>query len=121
MAASKLFSVIGPSILRSNSLSFVRPHHFNRAFFLYSSSRWCNSTALAIDSDDTTTTSTHALTTDAVAQPPHPWPEWVSFVDRLKSKGYLSPTQNDELVYTDINAVKDACLKFARQHFHIFK
>ncbi|GAB4842736.1 hypothetical protein Ancab_012711 [Ancistrocladus abbreviatus] len=69
----------------------------------------------------------------------HPWPEWVTFVDRLKSKGYITETKlsgNDNgtsidhanscgpdagLVYEDMNILKDACLSFARDRFDIFK
>lgn len=61
----------------------------------------------------------------------HPWPEWVSFVDRLKTKGYFppenAPTAEEtaepgaDSVYTDMNLLKDACLNFARDRFDIFK
>ncbi|KAJ7975239.1 zinc finger protein VAR3, chloroplastic [Quillaja saponaria] len=75
----------------------------------------------------------------------HPWPEWVTFVDRLKTKGYLiesspsfssSAEARDEAdastsdvgvtvatnsVYMNMNLVKDACLSFARDRYDVFK
>lgn len=67
----------------------------------------------------------------------HPWPEWVSFVDGLKTKGYLtesSPSEDadggggggdgataSENVYSDMNVLKDACLSFARDRYDVFK
>ncbi|CAL1354553.1 unnamed protein product [Linum trigynum] len=66
---------------------------------------------------------------------PHPWPEWVSFVDRLKTKGYIleakqpvidqttevtTTGKDDELAYRDMNQVKDACLSFGRDRYDIF-
>lgn len=62
----------------------------------------------------------------------HPWPEWVSFVDRLKTKGYLteSPdasaggvgvTTTADSVYRNMTLVKNACLGFARDRYDIFK
>ncbi|XP_043702967.1 zinc finger protein VAR3, chloroplastic isoform X3 [Telopea speciosissima] len=77
----------------------------------------------------------------------HPWPEWATFLDRLKSKGYFddevsSPVEDGEgegeggnsasanLVgdstvmgnYSkDLNRLKNACLSFARERFDIFK
>lgn len=72
----------------------------------------------------------------------HPWPEWVSFVDRLKTKGYLTEssaasslaggedglanggvgvTNTADTVYRNINLVKDACLSFARDRYDVFK
>ncbi|GAB2285298.1 hypothetical protein Dimus_019752 [Dionaea muscipula] len=71
---------------------------------------------------------------------PHPWPEWVAFVDGLKSKGYLTQsttTQSSssegedastgaaigvtDSIYTDMKLLKDASLSFARDRFDIFK
>jgi hypothetical protein len=58
----------------------------------------------------------------------HPWPEWVNFVDRLKSKGYFveSPPEANhegdaESAYNDMNLVKDACFSFARDRYDVFK
>ncbi|KAJ4848373.1 hypothetical protein Tsubulata_020440 [Turnera subulata] len=52
---------------------------------------------------------------------PHPWPEWVTFVDRLKSKGYFAGDASAESVYTDVNQLKDPCLSFARDRYDVFK
>lgn len=53
------------------------------------------------------------------------WPEWMTFVDRLKSRGYLVPstTSSDERddLYKDMNVLKNACLSFARDRFDVFK
>ncbi|WVZ15501.1 hypothetical protein V8G54_013067 [Vigna mungo] len=54
----------------------------------------------------------------------HPWSEWVSFVDRLSAKGYLSkPPSSDNTVslYTDMNSLKDACLSFGRDRYDLIK
>ncbi|BAU02697.1 hypothetical protein LR48_Vigan10g035100 [Vigna angularis] len=54
----------------------------------------------------------------------HPWSEWVSFVDRLNAKGYLSkPSSSDNTVslYTDMNSLKDACLSFGRDRYDLIK
>ncbi|KAH7549409.1 hypothetical protein JRO89_XS13G0028200 [Xanthoceras sorbifolium] len=57
----------------------------------------------------------------------HPWPEWVSFLDRLKTKGYfdddatVSNSESFSVVYKDGILVKDACLSFARDRYDIFK
>ncbi|KAK8587161.1 hypothetical protein V6N13_086165 [Hibiscus sabdariffa] len=56
----------------------------------------------------------------------HPWPEWVTFIDKLKSKGYFvednnaaaSDAAND---YNDMNFVKEACISFARDRFDLLK
>ncbi|KAK6249802.1 hypothetical protein SCA6_003807 [Theobroma cacao] len=59
------------------------------------------------------------------ASEPHPWPEWVTFVDRLKSKGYLveatAATADAGTDYKDMNLLKDACLSFARDRYDLFK
>ncbi|XP_045823986.1 zinc finger protein VAR3, chloroplastic [Trifolium pratense] len=62
------------------------------------------------------TTSTAAETASSVD---HPWPEWISFVDRLTAKGYLS--KSDDSVYSNSNLLKDASLSFARDRYDIFK
>lgn len=65
----------------------------------------------------------------------HPWPEWITFVDRLKAKGYFVelPAKNEsegttdagtagpETLYKDISLLKDACLSFARDRYDVFK
>ena len=54
------------------------------------------------------------------ASQPHPCPEWVTFMDRLKSKGYLvepnnAATSDAATDYKDMDFVKDAGLSFACQ------
>ncbi|KAL2242946.1 UNVERIFIED_CONTAM: hypothetical protein Sindi_0412600, partial [Sesamum indicum] len=127
MASSRLFTLLGPSILRSSrNVSPMLSLKFNtfcllppRPFKQFSSS------ALTFDSGDSILTSD-----DSSAVSVHPWPEWVNFIDRLKAKGYI--TQNaaalenggsDEegvVAYTDMKFVKDACLSFGRDRFDIF-
>ncbi|CAI0380628.1 unnamed protein product [Linum tenue] len=52
---------------------------------------------------------------------PHPWPEWVSFVNRLKTKGYILEAQQPVIDQTtEMNQVKDACLSFGRDRYDIF-
>ncbi|KAE8723591.1 Zinc finger (Ran-binding) family protein, putative isoform 2 [Hibiscus syriacus] len=73
------------------------------------------------------------LNSDSAADEPldsapqsHPWPEWVTFIDRLKSKGYFVEANNSAASdaandYKDMNFVKDACISFARDRFDLFK
>lgn len=57
----------------------------------------------------------------------HPWPEWVLFVDKLNSKGYLSnggvdtPQVAHKIDYRDMNMMRNACLSFARDRLDIFQ
>ncbi|KAJ7970266.1 zinc finger protein VAR3, chloroplastic [Quillaja saponaria] len=60
----------------------------------------------------------------------HPWLEWVTFVDRLKTKYYLieSPTTDGagvkvaaDSVYMNMNLVKDAYISFSRDGYNAFK
>ncbi|XP_030441617.2 zinc finger protein VAR3, chloroplastic [Syzygium oleosum] len=70
----------------------------------------------------------------------HPWPEWVSFVDRLKAKGYLAGRSppgegsdevpvgkelgdvvEDGALYKEVGSLKDPCLSFARDRYDVFK
>ncbi|KAF5734565.1 Zinc finger family protein putative isoform 1 [Tripterygium wilfordii] len=130
MAASR-FSLLGSAalFLRSRKPLILKPPLLSNKpfslkhlqFHLYSSS-----TALdAVSSDNTETLSFH-----------HPWPEWVTFVDHLKTKGYLMEAASvkaesesasygdsdaDNSVYQDINLLKDPCLSFARDRYDIFK
>ncbi|XP_077240395.1 zinc finger protein VAR3, chloroplastic-like [Tasmannia lanceolata] len=83
-----------------------------------------SSSAKAIDNASDTTT---------VGPTSHPWPEWPTFLDRLKSKGYFdeAPPSTAEMddggistvdpASSDFNSVKSACLSFARQRFDILK
>uniref|UniRef100_A0A7N0VHC0 RanBP2-type domain-containing protein n=1 Tax=Kalanchoe fedtschenkoi TaxID=63787 RepID=A0A7N0VHC0_KALFE len=60
----------------------------------------------------------------------HPWPEWIAFVDRLKSKGYIMPGKESEEegesvddggIYKDMRALDAPCHSFARDRYDIFK
>ncbi|XP_038878457.1 zinc finger protein VAR3, chloroplastic [Benincasa hispida] len=66
----------------------------------------------------------------------HPWPEWVSFVDGLRTKGYLIEPPSEDATedgtggeaatpsvtdYSDMNVLKNACISFARDRYDIFK
>ncbi|KAM4106546.1 hypothetical protein ACB094_04G072200 [Castanea mollissima] len=63
-----------------------------------------------------------ADSTETLCSPdPHPWPEWVTFVDRLKSKGYFTESSLTDSVYRDMGVVRDACLSFARDRYDVFK
>ncbi|KAI7735464.1 hypothetical protein M8C21_017822 [Ambrosia artemisiifolia] len=67
---------------------------------------------------------TDETTTLTVSQQQYPWPEWVTFVDRLKSKGYIrqeAATENDVSVYKDMTVLKEACLSFGRDRFDLFR
>lgn len=66
-------------------------------------------------------TSTAAAQEETLSSTVHPWPEWISFVDRLTAKGYLSKSADDNSVYSDINLLKDASLSFARDRYDVFK
>ncbi|OIW20154.1 hypothetical protein TanjilG_02134 [Lupinus angustifolius] len=64
-------------------------------------------------------------TLSSVDQHCHPWPEWVSFVDTLNTRGYItkpsSSPSEDRSVYANMNLLKDPCLSFARDRYDIFK
>ncbi|XP_042456548.1 zinc finger protein VAR3, chloroplastic-like [Zingiber officinale] len=62
----------------------------------------------------------------------HPWPEWERFIDKLSANGYFEPSTSvvpsgdvdGSATYgpaeMEVNRVKNACLKFARERFDIF-
>ncbi|XP_073158857.1 zinc finger protein VAR3, chloroplastic [Henckelia pumila] len=127
-ATSGFFTCFGTTMLR-NSRNFSQIRSLK--FFLPPSlrlNRYCSSSAALLGSNVSAYTADSPSTTST-----HPWPEWVKFVDRLKAKGYLSPSLeagvseiggvNDQGVvdYTDINLLKNACLSFARARYDIFK
>ncbi|KAL9247484.1 hypothetical protein vseg_020912 [Gypsophila vaccaria] len=70
-------------------------------------------------------TTSASASASASAPTPHPWPEWVSFVDRLKSRGYFPHTarcaEDGELVYREFGLLKDPCLAFARDRYDVFQ
>ncbi|KAL9681997.1 hypothetical protein QQ045_013790 [Rhodiola kirilowii] len=59
----------------------------------------------------------------------HPWPEWIAFIDRLKSKGYIMPGKeaeegngvDDSGIYKDMKVLDVPCHSFARDRYDIFK
>lgn len=63
----------------------------------------------------------------------HPWPEWERFIDKLSASGYFEASTSvvpsgDVDGYAaygsadmEVNRVKNACLKFARERFDIFR
>ncbi|KAL6573378.1 hypothetical protein OROHE_001837 [Orobanche hederae] len=121
MATSRLFSLLGPSIVRR--FSHVPSLEVNKICLLPSLRfKRYSSSALRLDSVSSSLTIGN---TSAVYA--HPWPEWVNFIDGLKAKGYLTSNaandgDNEGLaVYTDMKLVKVACLSFARDRFDIFK
>ncbi|XP_022886194.1 zinc finger protein VAR3, chloroplastic isoform X1 [Olea europaea var. sylvestris] len=139
---SRLYTLLGTSILRS-SLSFtqVPPLRFCK-LFPSSSISLCfhrySSYAVTLDSESTIISANSIepeLSVNSNHQY-HPWPEWVHFVDRLKTKGYLiesaavTPPSTvvsedgggmDRAAYTEMGLLKDACLRFGRDRFDIFK
>ncbi|CAN1856419.1 Zinc finger protein VAR3, chloroplastic [Linum perenne] len=68
-------------------------------------------------------TATATATVAAESLTPHPWPEWVAFINRLKTKGYLLEGGKDDdfVLYRDMNQLKDACLSFGRDRYDILK
>ncbi|XP_023765847.1 zinc finger protein VAR3, chloroplastic [Lactuca sativa] len=81
--------------------------------------RYSSSPASVIDNDTTTTAAIGETIGDSHQ---HPWPEWVTFVDRLKAKGYFKKESgNDVAVYKDMSILKEACLSFGRDRFDLFK
>ncbi|KAI4351031.1 hypothetical protein L6164_005420 [Bauhinia variegata] len=136
MSASK-FALYGTALFRAprtlpKSPSFhfskpfpLRPQRFHRCF---------SSVVVDIATADDT-----EIISSGNQQLHHPWPEWISFVDHLKSKGYLtesSPPPSSSVaeerdgiddstdgnsVYSNINLLKDACLSFGRQRYDVFK
>ncbi|KAA8542829.1 hypothetical protein F0562_023981 [Nyssa sinensis] len=144
MSTSRLFSFFGASIFRYNTNpSPIPPIRFSK-LFPSPTLRFhrCSSSSYAVEVVDTITADDREPASDS----PHPWPEWVTFVDGLKAKGYFvkSPqpshpaaaakdgdgdgdgeggdsTGSDGAVYKDMTLLKDACLSFARDRFDIFK
>ncbi|KAL8130247.1 hypothetical protein V2J09_019402 [Rumex salicifolius] len=66
-----------------------------------------------------------ALETSSSAAQNCACPEWLTFIDRLKSRGYIVPTttssEDRDDVYKDMSVLKNACLSFARDRFDVFK
>jgi len=110
MSSSRIF-LVGNSIFRPHKPSF--PLSFNRfpsvsLRFRCFSSDAAAAVATTVDSDSPSLT-------------PHPWPEWITFVDRLKTKGYFTKDTEDDTVYQEMILVKDACLSFARDRYDVLR
>ncbi|KAJ8637280.1 hypothetical protein MRB53_011547 [Persea americana] len=70
-------------------------------------------------------------TSESALSVPHPWPEWGTFIERLKSKGYFDdpeatpPPEGDEgsaaEAPMDLNQIKTAFLNFSRDRFDILR
>ncbi|OVA01704.1 zinc finger protein [Macleaya cordata] len=111
------------SPILSLSSSFTKPYPFPR-FHLFKNS-YSSSPAASVDELPEIGTETVDVS--------HPWPEWVKFIDRLKSKGYFSESSSSVedgdgggdaaagIIRTDLNQLKNACLTFARERFDICK
>ncbi|KAB2054965.1 hypothetical protein ES319_A11G003200v1 [Gossypium barbadense] len=112
---SSAFLHLSTSIIRARNplfLPFSSPPALSLRFHRYTSS------TAALDTLNANTVSAESQS--------HPWPEWVTFIDRLKSKGYFVEANNTVTSdagndYKDMNFVKDACISFARDRFDLFK
>ncbi|KAI3976973.1 hypothetical protein MKX01_008831 [Papaver californicum] len=98
----------------STSLSYyssTKPYPFQSFKICYSAAEFPEAGSETVDSDS------------------HPWPEWVHFIDKLKSKGYFNQSllgEGDVVTINvnprdDLNLLKTACLSFARERFDICK
>ncbi|KAM3246290.1 zinc finger protein VAR3, chloroplastic [Capsicum annuum] len=136
MSGSRLFFLVGPSIIsKCGKSTTVISSPFSQIRFVNPllspvvpfRSYNCTSATLETNTPVEPSVSTRSN---------HPWPEWVAFVDRLKSKGYITGSgstsddgcrhvifdnADDDSIYTDMNLVKDACLNFSRHRSDIFK
>ncbi|CAH8254928.1 unnamed protein product [Arabidopsis lyrata] len=111
MSSSRIF-LVGNTIFRPHKPSF--PLSFNR--FPSVSLRF-----RCFSSDAATAVTTTTVDSDSPYLAPHPWPEWITFVDRLKTKGYFTKDTEDDTVYQEMNLVKDACLSFARDRYDVLR
>ncbi|GJM96361.1 hypothetical protein PR202_ga13188 [Eleusine coracana subsp. coracana] len=119
-----------PSVLSNPSRSLTGP---------LLSQRFCSAAAAAVDVPETAV---------SVVSSKHPWPEWDEFLDKLRAKGYFerpapatgastgegaadgevvaAAAENavasvDTYPFKDLNRVKNACLKFARERYDLLK
>lgn len=86
--------------------------------------RYSSSTSASIIDDETATTTMAGELPAEESKQQHPWPEWVTFVDRLKAKGYINQEGGNDMsaaVYNDMSVLKEACLSFGRDRFDLFK
>ncbi|KAL6909438.1 hypothetical protein ACP4OV_001719 [Aristida adscensionis] len=125
-SSSKLLALtLSSSFLRSCRLA---PAPSRRLAGPLPSPRFCSSAAAAVDVADSAV---------AAAFAGHPWPEWGDFLEKLRSKGYFEQAappagvgaagdgdaaaagnavaSSDTYPTRDLNRLKNACLKFARE------
>lgn len=139
-------SFLKPLLLRNlYSTHHLLPLHFTNKSILLSSSkphffyRNITSSAATVDTFNTETTAINSSSSYS-----HPWPEWVEFLGKLKSKGYLDekslPSIDDDVDENDnddgenesvgggytskkkeLNVYRNACLTFARNRYDIYR
>ncbi|XP_062214816.1 zinc finger protein VAR3, chloroplastic-like [Phragmites australis] len=140
-SSSKLLTLtLTSSFLRSCRLASTSllPNSSRRLPGPLLSLRLCSSATAAVD--------VAADSAAAAVSSGHPWPEWGDFLDKLRAKGYFeraapacapSATEgsagdgeeavaaedavasDDTYPFRDLNRVKNACLKFARERFDL--
>lgn len=131
MAASRLL------LLRSPIFRIYKGAPPPSSLFIFPSFPLCSRSLFPITAPQKLHFHTHVplSTAEAAAetvQPiSHPWPEWESFIEQLKCKGYFDnnelspPDEADEPATVraskDLNGIKLACLSFARERFDIFR
>ncbi|XP_026386774.1 zinc finger protein VAR3, chloroplastic-like [Papaver somniferum] len=101
------------------STTTTKPYPFQSFKLSYSAAA---STASSIDEFP-------EIVSETVDSDSHPWPEWVLFLDKLKSKGYFNQSllgEGDAVTANvnpraDLNLLKTGCLSFARERFDICK
>ncbi|KAL3375236.1 hypothetical protein AABB24_006627 [Solanum stoloniferum] len=119
MSASRLFFLLGASTVRNCN----KPANISSPFSPFRFTKPLLSPVVRFRSYNCISATIEPL----VSPKNHPWPEWVAFVDRLKSKGYITEKSSstgedgDGSIYTDMNLLKDACLNFSRDRSDIFK
>ncbi|XP_015069634.1 zinc finger protein VAR3, chloroplastic [Solanum pennellii] len=124
MSASRLFFLLGASTVRNCN----KPTNISSPFSPFRFSKPLLPPVVRFRSYNCTSATLETNTIEPLVSPRnHPWPEWVAFVDRLKSKGYITEKSTstgedgDGSIYTDMNLLKDACLNFSRDRSDIFK
>ncbi|XP_049367699.1 zinc finger protein VAR3, chloroplastic [Solanum verrucosum] len=124
MSASRLFFLLGASTVRNCN----KPANISSPFSPFRFTKPLLSPVVRFRSYNCISATIETNTIEPLVSPKnHPWPEWVAFVDRLKSKGYITEKSSstgedgDGSIYTDMNLLKDACLNFSRDRSDIFK
>ncbi|KAH0762990.1 hypothetical protein KY290_019063 [Solanum tuberosum] len=124
MSASRLFFLLGASTVRNCN----KPTNISSPFSPFRFTKPLLSPVVRFRSYNCISATIETNTIEPLVSPKnHPWPEWVAFVDRLKSKGYITEKSSstgedgDGSIYTDMNLLKDACLNFSRDRSDIFK